>query len=165
MATFPAYVFTNQNWQYWTQCIFSITCKAAAAAGQANLIKQQEELERKAAELEQKEQELQNRTAGRALNTGEKLFYFATIRTDTTTADINQYVNFSVWQLKRTTGHLSPISPLSSPASIRTLRRKSLRSTAGSARECITSGCVRTTAWRMSSILSHNNVGCFLTWY
>uniref|UniRef100_A0A3Q3W330 Secretory carrier-associated membrane protein n=1 Tax=Mola mola TaxID=94237 RepID=A0A3Q3W330_MOLML len=35
--------------------------QAAAAAGQANLIKQQEELERKAAELEQKEQELQNR--------------------------------------------------------------------------------------------------------
>ncbi|XP_061617121.1 secretory carrier membrane protein 2, like isoform X1 [Phyllopteryx taeniolatus] len=36
---------------------------AVAAAGQANLIKQQEELERKAAELERKEQELQNRTS------------------------------------------------------------------------------------------------------
>uniref|UniRef100_A0A3Q4HS88 Secretory carrier-associated membrane protein n=1 Tax=Neolamprologus brichardi TaxID=32507 RepID=A0A3Q4HS88_NEOBR len=35
--------------------------KAKAAAAQANLIKQQEELERKAAELERKEQELENR--------------------------------------------------------------------------------------------------------
>ncbi|XP_054627658.1 secretory carrier membrane protein 2, like [Dunckerocampus dactyliophorus] len=42
---------------------------AAAAAGQANLIKQQQELERKAAELERKEQELQNRTTQ---NTGVK---------------------------------------------------------------------------------------------
>lgn len=57
---------------------FSITCQAAAAAGQANLIKQQEELERKAAELEQKEQELQNRSAGRAPNTGGKLLYATT---------------------------------------------------------------------------------------
>ncbi|XP_061671276.1 secretory carrier membrane protein 2, like isoform X4 [Syngnathoides biaculeatus] len=39
---------------------------AAAAAGQASLIKQQEELERKAAELERKEQELQNRTTQNA---------------------------------------------------------------------------------------------------
>uniref|UniRef100_A0A3Q3JV06 Secretory carrier-associated membrane protein n=1 Tax=Monopterus albus TaxID=43700 RepID=A0A3Q3JV06_MONAL len=37
--------------------------QATAAAGHANLIKQQEELERKAAELEKKEQELQNRSA------------------------------------------------------------------------------------------------------
>ncbi|XP_061743613.1 secretory carrier membrane protein 2, like [Nerophis ophidion] len=42
---------------------------AAAAAGQADLIKQQQELDRKAAELERKEQELQNRTAQ---NTGVK---------------------------------------------------------------------------------------------
>ncbi|XP_070689341.1 secretory carrier membrane protein 2, like [Pempheris klunzingeri] len=46
--------------------------QAAAAAGQANLIKQQEELERKAAELDRKEQELQNRTRGSALNAGTK---------------------------------------------------------------------------------------------
>nr|XP_046249760.1 secretory carrier membrane protein 2, like isoform X2 [Scatophagus argus] len=46
--------------------------QAAAAAGQANLIKQQEELERKAAELERKEQELQNRTAGTGSSTGAK---------------------------------------------------------------------------------------------
>ncbi|XP_073321124.1 secretory carrier membrane protein 2, like [Pagrus major] len=48
------------------------SAQASAAAGHANLIKQQEELERKAAELERKEQELQNRTAGRATNTGAK---------------------------------------------------------------------------------------------
>ncbi|XP_074477611.1 secretory carrier membrane protein 2, like [Sebastes fasciatus] len=48
------------------------SAQASAAAGQANLIKQQEELEKKAAELERKEQDLQNRTAGRALNSGAK---------------------------------------------------------------------------------------------
>ncbi|XP_018621210.1 secretory carrier-associated membrane protein 2 [Scleropages formosus] len=37
--------------------------QVAAAAAQANLLRQQEELERKAAELERKEQELQNRAA------------------------------------------------------------------------------------------------------
>lgn len=37
--------------------------QAVAAAGQANLLKQQEELERKAAELERREQELQSRGA------------------------------------------------------------------------------------------------------
>ncbi|KAJ8417148.1 hypothetical protein AAFF_G00283750 [Aldrovandia affinis] len=37
--------------------------KATAAAAQANLLRQQEELERKAAELDRKEQELQNRGA------------------------------------------------------------------------------------------------------
>ncbi|XP_061830871.1 secretory carrier membrane protein 2, like [Nerophis lumbriciformis] len=47
----------------------SSQASAAAAAGQANLIKQQQELDRKAAELERKEQELQNRTAQ---NTGVK---------------------------------------------------------------------------------------------
>lgn len=52
-----------------------MTCQATAAAGQANLIKQQEELERKAAELERKEQEFQNRSAGRAPNTGGKMLY------------------------------------------------------------------------------------------
>lgn len=46
--------------------------KAKAAAAQANLIKQQEELERKAAELERKEQELENRRAGSASNPGAK---------------------------------------------------------------------------------------------
>ncbi|XP_054470487.1 secretory carrier membrane protein 2, like [Anoplopoma fimbria] len=48
------------------------SAQASVAAGQANLIKQQEELEKKAAELDKKEQELQNRSAGRALNTGAK---------------------------------------------------------------------------------------------
>lgn len=43
----------------------------SAAAGQANLIRQQEELERKAAELERKEQEMQNRS--RASNAGSEL--------------------------------------------------------------------------------------------
>lgn len=65
-------------WQYCThcwECIFSMTCQTTAAAGQANLIKQQEELERKAAELERKEQEFQNRSAGRAPNTGGTVFY------------------------------------------------------------------------------------------
>lgn len=52
-----------------------MTCQATAAAGQANLIKQQEELERKAADLERKEQEFQNRSAGRAANTGGKVLY------------------------------------------------------------------------------------------
>uniref|UniRef100_A0A3P8RW66 Secretory carrier-associated membrane protein n=1 Tax=Amphiprion percula TaxID=161767 RepID=A0A3P8RW66_AMPPE len=42
--------------------------QATAAAGQANLIKQQEELERKAAELERKEQELQNRSTTKENN-------------------------------------------------------------------------------------------------
>uniref|UniRef100_A0A8C3AU52 Secretory carrier-associated membrane protein n=1 Tax=Cyclopterus lumpus TaxID=8103 RepID=A0A8C3AU52_CYCLU len=44
---------------------------ANAATGQAALIKQQEELERKAADLERKDQELQNSSAGRALHTGD----------------------------------------------------------------------------------------------
>ncbi|XP_059206257.1 secretory carrier membrane protein 2, like [Centropristis striata] len=48
------------------------SAQASAATGQANLIKQQEELEKKAAELDRKEKELQNRSPGRALNTGNK---------------------------------------------------------------------------------------------
>ncbi|KAM3876756.1 secretory carrier-associated membrane protein 2-like [Diretmus argenteus] len=46
--------------------------QATASAAQATLIKQQDELERKAAVLEQKEQELQNRTIGRILNAGAR---------------------------------------------------------------------------------------------
>lgn len=83
----------------------------------------------------------------------------------TSANDVNQNVNFSVRQLKRTTGHLCPSSPLWSPASIRTLRRKSLRSIAGSARECTTSGCVCTPAWSVCSILSRNILGEFLIWF
>ncbi|KAM9861192.1 secretory carrier membrane protein 2, like [Aulostomus maculatus] len=39
------------------------SAQASAAAGHANLVKQQEELERRAAELDRKEQELQNRSS------------------------------------------------------------------------------------------------------
>ncbi|XP_062289210.1 secretory carrier membrane protein 2, like [Scomber scombrus] len=48
------------------------SARAAATAGQANLIKQQEELEKKAAELERKEQELRNQSAASASNLGTK---------------------------------------------------------------------------------------------
>ncbi|KAM7405823.1 hypothetical protein PAMP_000243 [Pampus punctatissimus] len=51
---------------------FSATETATAALGQANLIKQQEELERKAAELDRKEQELRSQAAGRASNIDAK---------------------------------------------------------------------------------------------
>uniref|UniRef100_A0A1A8G5G8 Secretory carrier-associated membrane protein n=1 Tax=Nothobranchius korthausae TaxID=1143690 RepID=A0A1A8G5G8_9TELE len=48
------------------------SAKATAAAGTADLIKQQQELERKAADLERREQELQNRTTNRESNPGAK---------------------------------------------------------------------------------------------
>lgn len=60
---------------------------------------------------------------------------------------------FFTLQLRRTTGHLCPGSPPSSPASIRTLRRISPRSTAGSARGCTTCGCVSCPASLFSHIL------------
>lgn len=41
--------------------------QAAAAVAQANLLKQQEELERKAAELDRREQELQSRQTSSGL--------------------------------------------------------------------------------------------------
>lgn len=44
--------------------LFPIVHQATAAAAQANLLRQQEELEKKAAELDRKEQELQNRPGG-----------------------------------------------------------------------------------------------------
>lgn len=59
---------------------------------------------------------------------------------------IHSFIHSSVvcLQLEKTTGRLCRSSPLWGRASIRTLRRRSQRSTAGSAGGCITSGCVCT---------------------
>ncbi len=51
--------------------------QAVAAAAQANLLKQQEELEKKAAELERREQELQSRGAP----TGNTPLYISSVNT------------------------------------------------------------------------------------
>ncbi|XP_037547639.1 secretory carrier membrane protein 2, like isoform X1 [Nematolebias whitei] len=56
------------------------TPKAAAAAAQADLVKQQEELERKAAELDRREQEFQNRTASAKENNWPPLPKFSPIK-------------------------------------------------------------------------------------
>ncbi|XP_019742228.1 secretory carrier-associated membrane protein 2-like isoform X2 [Hippocampus comes] len=68
-TTIPISAVSSQPAILQTSVEQSSQASAAAAAGQANLVKQQEELERKAAELERKEQELQNRTPQ---NTGVK---------------------------------------------------------------------------------------------
>nr|XP_020461360.1 secretory carrier-associated membrane protein 2-like [Monopterus albus] len=68
-TTVPAFAASTQP--AILQASVEQTPQATAAAGHANLIKQQEELERKAAELEKKEQELQNRSASSA-NSGAK---------------------------------------------------------------------------------------------
>lgn len=115
-----------------------VLLQTSAAAGQANLIRQQEELDRKAAELERKEQEMQNRS--RASSTGGELLHEGM-------RAVRPHVgNSSVvcLQLRKTTGRLYQTSPPWSRAFTRTLRRKSQRSTAGYAGGCITSGCVRT---------------------
>ncbi|XP_049574152.1 secretory carrier membrane protein 2, like [Syngnathus scovelli] len=62
-TTIPISAVSSQPAVLQTSVEQSSQISAATAAGQANLIKQQEELERKAAELERKEQELQNRTS------------------------------------------------------------------------------------------------------
>lgn len=132
-----------EGW-YWTVLPTCHFPQSTAAAAQADLIKKQEELEKKAAELDQRELEIQNRTSVGSTNTGGNLPRPRVSHADPTTWSWWTDVILSVCQRKRITGHLFPSSLLWSPASIRTLRRKSLMSTAGSARGCITSGCVRT---------------------
>nr|XP_057934928.1 secretory carrier membrane protein 2, like isoform X2 [Doryrhamphus excisus] len=68
-TTIPISAVSSQPAVLQTSVEQSSQVSATAAAGQANLIKQQQELERKAAELERKEQELQDRATH---NTGVK---------------------------------------------------------------------------------------------
>lgn len=115
--------------------------QATAAAAQANLLKQQEELERKAAALERREQELQSRGAsGNHGNSGS----ISAAPTCLPPAPEPEGFALSFWQLKRTTGLLCPRASPSNPASTRTSQRRSPQSTRGSARCSTTCGCVST---------------------
>lgn len=118
---------------------FLFPFQATAAAAQANLLKQQEELERKAAALERREQELQSRGASGVQAALQQLRGCFRAAAPPFTAGTGSSPLLS-WQVKRTTGLLCPRGSPSSRVSTRTSRRRSPQSTRGCVRCSTTCG-------------------------
>lgn len=122
----------------WTDS-FPLLFQATAAAAQANLLKQQEELERKAAALERREQELQSRGASGLQTPLQQLHVHACFQVPALPSKAGSSALLSR-QVKRTTGLLCPRAAPSDRASTRTSQRRSPQSTRGSVRCSTTCG-------------------------
>lgn len=144
-----------------SQLSLSVVSQSTATAAHSDLLRQQEELERKAAELDRREQEIQNRTAASTNPGGESLQSLQASSVCLEPVNINTQTIHSLlesdFQPKRTTGHLFQRFYPSSPASTRTLKKRSQKTTAESAKECTTFGCVRKSVCLCRRVSLHQN--------